>query len=72
LCFKAVADADPASFFCPSSDSVIGGQRESLRRLGTSPARIGFDEVGASGEEPPEEIKGSGPGRGEKEVEIDL
>jgi len=37
-----------------------------------SPAHIDFDEVGALGEEPSEEIKGSGPGEGDEEVEIDL
>ena len=35
-------------------------------------AFIGFDRVGASGEEPPEEVKDSGPVGGDKEVEIDL
>jgi len=35
-----------------------------------SPARIGFNEVSASNEEPPKDIKGSGPRRGEEEVEI--
>ena len=51
---------------------MVGGQRESLRRLGTSPAYIGSEEICASGEEPPEEIKGSGPERREAEAEIDL
>jgi len=37
-----------------------------------SPARIGFDKVGTSSEEPPEEVKGSGAGGGDKEVKIDL
>ena len=37
-----------------------------------SPARIGFDEVGASGEESPKEVKGSGPLGRDKEVKIDL
>ena len=62
LCFKAVADAGLTGLFCPSSDSVIGGQREGLQRLGTSPARIGFEEVGTLVEEPSEKIKGYGPG----------
>jgi len=61
-----------AGLSCPSSDSVIGNQRESLRRLGICPARIGFDKVGTSGEEPPVEVKGSGPGKRDKEVEIDM
>ena len=37
-----------------------------------SSALIGLNEVGFSGEEPPEEVKGSGPGGGDKEVKIDL
>jgi len=48
--------------------AFFGDQRESLWRLGMSPALIGFDEVDASGEEPLEKIKGSGPGRGDNEV----
>ena len=60
------------AFFCSSSDLVIGGQSRSLWRLGMSLAHIGFDVVGALGEEPPEEVEGSGLGGGDKEVEIDL
>jgi len=37
-----------------------------------SPARIDFDEVGASGEEPPKKVKGSEPGKRDKKVKIDL
>ena len=55
-----------------SSGSVVGGPRESFRRLGTSPSCIGFEEVRASGEELPGEIRGSRPQRREVEVEIDL
>jgi len=58
--------------FCPPFDSVIHNQRGSLQRLGMSPTRISLDEVGALGEEPPEEVKGSGPVGGDKEVEIDM
>ena len=72
LCFKVITNAGPIGFFHPSSNSVVGGQRENLQRLETSPACIGFKEVCASGEEPPEEIKGSEPGRRETEVKIDL
>ena len=35
-------------------------------------AYIGFDEIGGSGEEPPEEVKGFGPVGGDKEVKIDM
>ena len=72
LCFKVVADATLTGFFCSSSNSVVGGRKESLWRLGTSPAHIGFMEVCASAEEPPKEIKGSGPGKREAKVEIHL
>ena len=37
--------------------------------LGISPTRIGFNGVGALGKE---ELKGSGPGGGDKEVKNDL
>jgi len=40
--------------------------------LRISPACIGFDEVGALKEDSPEEVKGSGPVGGDKEVKIDL
>ena len=36
------------------------------------PTRIGFDGAGASGEELPEEVKGSGPVGGGEEVEINM
>ena len=72
LCFKAVADAGPTSFFSSSFDSSVGGQRESFRRLGTSPACTGFEKVCVSGEEPTEKIKGSESGTREAEVKIDL
>ena len=57
--------------FLPSN-SLIGDQRESLQRLEMSPARIDFDEVGASAEEPLDEVNGSGSSGGDKEVEINL
>ena len=72
LYFKAVTSADPTGFFCSSSDPMVGGQWEIFRRLGTSFACIGLEEVCSLGEESPEEIKGSGPGKREAEVEIDL
>jgi len=62
----------PRGFFRSSSDSMVGGQRESLRRLGTSHAHIGFEVVGTSSEESPKKIKDSEPGTREAEVEIDL
>ena len=64
MCFENVADAGPIGPFCPSSDSVTHDQRGSLQRLGMSFAYIGFDKIGASGEEPPEEVKGFGPVEG--------
>ena len=57
LCFKAVTNASSADPFCPFSDSVIRDHRGSLRRLGVSAARIGFNEVGAPGEELCEEVR---------------
>ena len=36
------------------------------------PYYIGFDRAGASGQEPPEEVKGSGPIGGYEKVKIDL
>ena len=43
-----------------------------FRGWAISLARIGFDKVGTSGEEPLEEVKGSGLWGRDKEVEIDL
>ena len=37
-----------------------------------SPNRIGFDRAGSSGQEPQEEVKGSGPVEGDDKVEINL
>ena len=71
LCFKIVTGAGPTSFRS-SAGLVVGSLRKSCWRLGTSPTLLGFDEARASGEEQPEEIKGSGPQRREVEVEIDL
>ena len=51
---------------------MVGGQRESFQRLGTFPTCIGLEEVCASGEKLPEEIRGSAPGKREAEVGIDL
>jgi len=51
---------------------MVSDQRESFQRLGTSPACIGLEEVCALGEKLPEEIRGSGPGKREAEVGIDL
>ena len=47
---------------------MIRDQRGPAFGAGVSPARLSFDEVGASNEEPPEEVKDSGLVRGDTDV----
>ena len=50
-------DADLADPFCLASDSVIRDQKGALWGLRMFPAHIGFNGIGSSGVELPEEVE---------------